>query len=154
MYKEVSKPKINPFLALIAVIVLIFAVMTLSNNFIYPHSKMLADTVNMLFFGFSVYFYMRFFVNSFEYRFENNSFSVTRLGNKNNPQLLFSVTALDIKNFGPYTKKAKNGSLLNYCGDFKKNNRYSFNVNINDKDYTVVFQPSKKLIDMINEVTA
>ena len=53
MYKEVSKSRVNSALALIVTVALIFLVMTVSNNFIYPHNKMLADTVNMLFFGFS-----------------------------------------------------------------------------------------------------
>ena len=155
MYKEVSKSHANSGIVLILTVALIFLVMTVSNNFIYPHNKMLADTVNMLFFGFSVYFFMRFQITAFEYEIENNTFNVTRLGNKNNPQLLMSVTMLDIKNFGKYDKKtAKGTSVLNYCGEFKRANRYSFNVTINEKRYTVVFQPSETLIKMLNEVTA
>ena len=78
MYKEVSKSHVNSALALVVTVTLIFIVMTVSNNFIYPHNKMLADTVNMLFFGFSVYFFMRFQVTAFEYKIENNTFNVTR----------------------------------------------------------------------------
>lgn len=155
MYKEVSKSRVNSALALIVTVALIFLVMTVSNNFIYPHNKMLADTVNMLFFGFSVYFFMRFQVTAFEYKIENNTFNVTRLGNKNNPQLLMSVTMLDIENFGKYDReKAQGTSVLNYCGEIKRANRYSFNVTINEKHYTVVFQPSETLIKMLDEVTA
>ena len=154
MHKEISKSKYNSALMLLITIALIFLVMTLSNKFIYPHSALLADTVNMLFFGFAVYFFMRLQVNAFEYCIENNSFSVTRLGNKNNPQLLLSVTMLDIENFGKYDKaKCKGTTVLNYCGEAKKSNRYLFNVTINEKRYTVVFQPSEALIKMINEVT-
>ena len=154
MYKEVSKSRANSALVLIVTVALIFAVMTVSNNFIYPHNKMLADTVNMLFFGFSVYFFMRFQVTAFEYKTENNTFNVTRLGNKNNPQLLMSITMLDIENFGKYDKaKAKGTSVLNYCGEITRSNRYSFNVTINEKRYTVVFQPSETLIKMLDEVT-
>ena len=149
MYKEVSKSHVNSALALALTVALIFIVMTVSNNFIYPHNKMLADTVNMLFFGFSVYFFMRFQVTAFEYKIENNTL------NKNNPQLLMSVTMLDIENFGKYDReKAQGTSVLNYCGEIKRANRYSFNVTINEKRYTVVFQPSEILIKMLDEVTA
>lgn len=98
---------------------------------------------------------MRFQVTAFEYKIENNTFNVTRLGNKNNPQLLMSVTMLDIENFGKYDReKAQGTSVLNYCGEIKRANRYSFNVTINEKRYTVVFQPSEILIKMLDEVTA
>ena len=60
MHKEISKSKYNSALMLLITIALIFLVMTLSNKFIYSHSALLADTVNMLFFGFAVYFFMRF----------------------------------------------------------------------------------------------
>ena len=66
-----------------------------------------------------------------------------------------SVTMLDIKNFGKYDReKAQGTSVLNYCGEIKRANRYSFNVTINEKRYTVVFQPSEILIKMLDEVTA
>ncbi|UKI38299.1 MAG: hypothetical protein L6V93_10315 [Clostridiales bacterium] len=118
-----------------------FLVMTVSNNFIYPHNKnACGHREYAVFSDFSVYFLCVFRSPLLNIKSKNNTFNVARLGNKNNPQLLMSVTMLDIKNFGKYDReKAKGTSVLKYCGEIRRSNRCSFNVTINEKNTIQLF---------------
>ena len=78
MYKEVSKTEKNKFLALLGFVFSMIVVMLITNNIIYPINKMFADVINILYFGFGVYFYMRYFMTAFEYKIQSSNCSFSK----------------------------------------------------------------------------
>lgn len=153
MYKEVSKSNLNKLASLIVCVFAIFAVMIFTNNIIYPINKLFADIINILFFGFCVYFYMRYIMTSFEYKVENNSLVITKLLNKNNPQIVLMIGLKDIENVVKYeTGIEKNTEILNLCATYDKSKRYAFFTTVDSKKYMVLFEPTNTLLEIINEV--
>ncbi len=153
MYNEISKSNINRFLSLVVIVIAIFLVMIFTNNIIYPFNKMLADIINIVFFVFSVYFYMRFIVTQYEYKIENGKLIFTKILNKNNPQALLVADIRNIESIVKYNDLVQNNSqVLNFCTKFDKSKRYAFFINVENKSYTVLFEPSDALLEMINEV--
>ena len=150
MYKEVSKSQKNKLLLLLGFVFSMIIVMLITNNIIYPVNKMLADVINILYFGFGVYFYMRYFMTAFEYKIEDNVFYITRLLNKNNPQIVLSVSLDDIKDIEKFSHdKNYEAQKLNFCVHFDKNKRYVFYAVFDSKKYAVLFEPSQKLLELL-----
>lgn len=150
MYKEVSKTEKNKFLALLGFVFSMIVVMLITNNIIYPINKMFADVINILYFGFGVYFYMRYFMTAFEYKIEDNVFYITRILNKNNPQIVLSVSIEDIKGIEKYScTKNYEAEKLNFCTQIDKSKRYVFYVVFDSKKYEVLFEPSQKLLELL-----
>ena len=150
MYKEISKSKKNKLVVLFGFVISMIIVMLITNNIIYPINKMLADVINILYFGFGVYFYMRYIMTAFEYKIEDNTFVITRLLNKNNPQILLSVGIDDIIDIEKFSSdKNYEAEKLNFCANLDKNKRYVFYAIFNSKKYAVLFEPSQKLLELL-----
>ncbi|MBE7038235.1 MAG: hypothetical protein E7404_04945 [Ruminococcaceae bacterium] len=152
MYKEVSKSNVNKLLVLLGFIISMVVVMLVTNNIIYPVNKMLADVINILYFGFGVYFYMRYFMTSYEYKVEDNTFVITKLLNKNNPQIVLSISIDDIEKIEEYPDDfIQDAEKLDFSS-FNNQKKYYFYAYFDNKKYVVLFNPTDKLLEFINEV--
>ena len=154
---EICKNNTKGYKIFLAILIYIVALMYILNMTVGKLNLLACDILTLTGICAGVYFLYRYKVISYRYVLDEENLTISKIAGKNNEQVQAVIDYKNIISFEEYSGSgAKNA--LNYCATIKKDNRYVLVVEMDGKQFTVLFQPStefaeelSKRKDIINE---